>query len=53
MKTTCASVPANPVGEHVDEARLVVPALDEAELGAAGERVLELRAVAARSRARE
>ena len=37
---------ANPVGEQLDEAGLVVPAVDEAQLGAAGERTLELLAVA-------
>ena len=37
---------ANAVGEQLDEAGLVVPALDEAELRAAGERALELLAVA-------
>ncbi len=37
---------AHAVGEQVDEARLVVPALDERQLGAAAERRLELLAVA-------
>ena len=37
---------AHPVGEELDEAGFVVPALDEAELGASGERALELLAVA-------
>ncbi len=46
MKTTCAAVPRTRSGEQVDEAGLVVPALDEGELGAAGEGLLELLAVA-------
>ena len=46
VKTTCASRAAHAVGEQLDEARLVVPALDERELGAARERLLELVAVA-------
>ena len=37
---------ADAVGEQLDEAGLVVPALDEAELRAAGERTLELLPVA-------
>ena len=37
---------AHALGEEVDEARLVVPALDERELGAAAERVFELLPVA-------
>ena len=37
---------AHAVGEQLDEARLVVPALDEAQLRAAVERTLELLAVA-------
>ena len=37
---------AHAVGEQLDEAGLVVPALDEAQLAAAGERALELLAVA-------
>ena len=39
--------PAHAVGEQVDEAGVVAPALDEGELGAPAERVLELPAVAA------
>ena len=37
---------ADALGEELDEAGLVVPALDEVELRAAGERRLELRPVA-------
>ena len=37
---------AHAVREQLDEAGLVVPALDEAQLGAAGERLLDLVAVA-------
>ena len=37
---------ANTLGEQVDEAGLLVPALDEAQLCASGERMLELFAVA-------
>ena len=36
---------ADAVGEQLDEARLVVPALDEAQLRAAGQRAFELLAV--------
>ena len=44
---------ADAVGEELDEARLVVPALDEAELGAAGERRPRAAGGSRRSRARE
>ena len=46
VKTTCASVPRIFVGEQLDEAGLVVPAVDEAQLGASVERALELLAIA-------
>ena len=42
VNTTCARRAAHPVSEQLDEARLVVPALDERELCTAGDRLLEL-----------
>ena len=41
VKTTCASVPRTRSARSVDEPGLVVPALDERELRAAGERLLD------------
>ena len=52
VKTTCASVPRTRDGEELDEPARGVPALDEAQLGAAGERALELLAVAGDREAR-
>ena len=46
VKTTCASVPRILSGEQLDEAGLVVPAVDEAQIGAVAERLLELVAIA-------
>ena len=51
VKTTCALVPAHAIGPELDQARLVVPALDERELGAAGERRPPAAAGSRRSRA--
>ena len=54
MKTTQASVPRTRVGDDVHERRVVVPAVDEHELGVAPvERRLEPLAVLADRQARE